>query len=235
MIHPTSIIHRDALIGDEVEIGPFCLVGPGVELRKGTVVQERCSIGSESGTLGEEIQSTVIGTNSIIRSGSVIYSGVLSGNFLTTGHNAIIREKSLIGDRCSIGSGAQLQGGSIIGNRVRLHSNVHIGAGAVLEDDVWLYSNVLLTNDPNPPSDQILEVFVGQESVILAGTLLMPGVRVGANNVVLPLSKVTRSFEGEGQLIGGSPAKVIGKASMLKMTGNRAMPAYPWAQRFERL
>ena len=35
-IHPTSIIHDNSKIDDSVEIGPFCIIDEGVEIKKGT-------------------------------------------------------------------------------------------------------------------------------------------------------------------------------------------------------
>ena len=32
VIHPTAIIDADAVLGQNVKIGPYCVVGPGVVL-----------------------------------------------------------------------------------------------------------------------------------------------------------------------------------------------------------
>ena len=37
MIHPSSIIDPAAIIADSVEIGPFCLIGPDVEIDEETL------------------------------------------------------------------------------------------------------------------------------------------------------------------------------------------------------
>ena len=39
MIHPSSIIDPSAKIADSVEIGPFCLIGPNVEIEEGTKIE----------------------------------------------------------------------------------------------------------------------------------------------------------------------------------------------------
>ena len=36
IIHETSIVHPSSKIDDSVEIGPFCIVGENVEIKKGT-------------------------------------------------------------------------------------------------------------------------------------------------------------------------------------------------------
>ncbi len=35
-IHSTAIIHDKSLIDDSVEIGPYCIIDEGVEIKKGT-------------------------------------------------------------------------------------------------------------------------------------------------------------------------------------------------------
>jgi len=48
----------------------------------------------------------VIGDNAQIRCGTTIYEGTTIGSYLTTGHNVVIREENLIGERVLVGSGA---------------------------------------------------------------------------------------------------------------------------------
>ena len=46
-IHPTSIIHDNSKIDDSVEIGPFCIIDEGVEIKKGIksteLIKEFCN------------------------------------------------------------------------------------------------------------------------------------------------------------------------------------------------
>jgi len=51
-IHPSSVVHPDAVLADDVDIGPFCVVGPKVKIGAGTrlkshvVVDGRTTIGA---------------------------------------------------------------------------------------------------------------------------------------------------------------------------------------------
>ena len=38
MIHPTAIVYPGARLADDVEVGPFCVIGADVEIGAGTVV-----------------------------------------------------------------------------------------------------------------------------------------------------------------------------------------------------
>ncbi len=35
LVHPTALVEAAARLADDVEIGPFCIVGPGVSLGRG--------------------------------------------------------------------------------------------------------------------------------------------------------------------------------------------------------
>lgn len=41
-IHPTAIVEDGAVIGANAHIGPFCIVGPQVEIGEGTVLKSSC-------------------------------------------------------------------------------------------------------------------------------------------------------------------------------------------------
>ena len=63
-IHPTSIVHPDAEIGENVFIGPFCNIGKyarladGVQLYSHVVVEGRTTIGSNSRIFSFRIRRT---------------------------------------------------------------------------------------------------------------------------------------------------------------------------------
>ena len=43
MIHKSSVIDQKAKIGKNVKIGPFCFVGPKVQLEEGVELISKCS------------------------------------------------------------------------------------------------------------------------------------------------------------------------------------------------
>jgi UDP-N-acetylglucosamine acyltransferase len=43
-IHPLSIVEEGARLADDVEVGPFCIVGPEVTLGAGCVLQSHVTI-----------------------------------------------------------------------------------------------------------------------------------------------------------------------------------------------
>ena len=44
MIHKTAIVDTKAKISENVEIGPYCIIGPGVEIETNTVLHSHVNI-----------------------------------------------------------------------------------------------------------------------------------------------------------------------------------------------
>lgn len=43
-IHPSAVVHADAKLADDVEIGPFAVIGPAVEIDCGSVIGPHCVV-----------------------------------------------------------------------------------------------------------------------------------------------------------------------------------------------
>lgn len=151
------------------------------EIGKNSVIQDNVIIGSsDDGTIE-------IGENAIIRSGTVIYSGVKIGKNLRTGHNILIRENTEIGDDVLVGTNSVVDGNCKIGSRVSIQTNVYITTYTVIEDDVFMGPCAVTTNDK-------YMMYGGAE---LKGPIIKKGAKIGANSTILPGIVV-----GEGAIIG---------------------------------
>lgn len=230
-IHPTAIVSPKARLGAGVTIGPFCLIHDQVELDADVTVGAYCELGHPSRLSdGSPLR---IGAGSLIRSHSVFYEGSSFGPGLVTGHRVTVRELTRAGRGFQLGTKGDVQGHCQIGDYVRTHSNVHIGQKSVIGNCVWLFPDVLLTNDPNPPSEHLLGPVIEDYAVIAAKATLLPGVRVGAHAVVGAHSLVSADVE-PSMLVNGAPAKPVCKASFLRMKHDPRLKAYPWTARFFR-
>ena len=230
-IHPTAIVSGASKIGDNVEIGPFCIIHAHVEIGSGTQINAYSELGIPT-PLARSAGLT-IGTNSVVRSHAVIYAGSTIGGGLQTGHNISIRENSVIGKGFQLGSRGDVQGDCVIGDFTRTHADVHIGKKSKIGSYVWLYPEVLLTNDPTPPSDEQLAVIIEDFVVIASKTLIMPGVKIGQGAVIAAASVVTIDVAPE-RVAQGNPAKEICDANLLRMHSDPRLKAYPWRTRFHR-
>src|SRR3712207_4749747 len=102
-IHPTAIVDSKAEIDGDVQVGPYCVIGAGVKIGKGSrlqahvVVQGRTSLG-QSNTLfpfasvgsipqdlkyREEPSELIIGDRNIIREYVSLNPGTAGGGMLT--------------------------------------------------------------------------------------------------------------------------------------------------------
>lgn len=151
-----------------------------VNIGVGTVIEDNVILGHlEEGTV-------IIGENSLIRSGSIIYSNVRIGKNFNTGHNVLIRENTEIGDNVLIGTNSVVDGNCKIGSGVKGQTNVYIAAYTTIEDDVFMGPCSVTTNDKY--------MIYG---VDLKGPIIKKGAKIGANSTILPGIII-----GEGVTIG---------------------------------
>ncbi|HHV03434.1 MAG TPA: N-acetyltransferase [Bacteroidales bacterium] len=231
MIHPTALVSSSAIIDDGVEIGAYSIIHENVWIKKHTKVGAFCEIGLPTPLAKEAILE--IGENSIIRSHSVIYLGSRIGSGLQTGHHVCIRENSEISEGVQLGSRTDVQGDCSIGAYTKMHADVHIGKKSKIGSFVWLFPEVLLTNDPIPPSEQLIGVTIEDYCVVAAKVLIFPGVTL-ANNAVVAAGSVVKVDIPEWKLASGNPAKPICDVRILRMPSNPKEKAYPWRSRFHR-
>jgi UDP-3-O-[3-hydroxymyristoyl] glucosamine N-acyltransferase len=231
LIHPTAIVSPQAQIRTNVRIGAFSIIHPNVIIEEGTTIEPYCEIGHPT-TLADG-SPLIIGGQSLIRSHSILYEGSMFGPKLVTGHHVTVRERTVAGKNLQIGTKSDIQGHCSFGDFVRLHSNVHIGQKSTIGNFVWLFPDVLLTNDANPPSNDLHGAIVGDFSVLCAKVTILPGVNIGKHSVVGSQSLVGIDVQ-DGMFANGSPAKILCKASILRMKENPAQKAYPWPYRFSR-
>lgn len=236
VIRDNVIIGEECVIAENVYIDLGVIIRDNVTIGKNTFIGARCIIGEY---LVEFIQErdkqkhkTVIGENSLLRSETIIYGENNFGHDLQTGHRVTIRENSRIGHNVRIGTLSDIQGNCDIGNYVNMHSNVHIGQKSVVKDYVWIFPYVVLTNDPNPPSEELLGVTVEEYAVIATGTVVLPGQVIKSDALVGAGAIVNKNVEEETVVV-GNPIRKIGDVKNIKnkVTGEAV---YPWRYHFDR-
>ena len=186
-----AVVADDAIIGEPVRIGPFCVLGVD---------------GS-----GREL---VLGDGATIRSHTVIYRGTVIGPRFHAGHGVLVRESTTIGEDVSIGSHSIVEHHVTVGDRVRLHSNCFVPEYSVLESGAWLGPGVIVTNAryPNRPDTKVnLEgVCVSEGAVVGAGAVLLPGVTIGARAIVGAGAVVVHDV-ADGDTVVGNPGRSVGR------------------------
>lgn len=235
-IKDNVVIGDNVVIEDDVYIDYGVIIRDNVHIKKGTFIGARCILGEYLMDFVRDRVKTahplVIGENSILRSETIIYGDTEIGASFQTGHRVTIREKSKIGNHVNIGTLSDIQGDCEIGNYVHMHSNVHIGQKSVIKNYVWIFPYVVLTNDPTPPSETLKGVYVDEYAVIATGTVVLPGIRIGADSLVGAGSTVTKDVNAE-RVVVGNPARELGMTSIVKDKNTGECP-YPWRYSFDR-
>ena len=150
MIHNTAIIDTKAKISKNVKIGPFCVIGPNVEINEGTNIHSHvnisgntfigkenniypfASIGNDPQDLKFDGEQTKleIGNNNKIREYVTINPGTTGGGGQTK-----------IGDNCLFMVSSHVAHDCIVGNDVIIANNVPLGGHAHIEDNVVIGGN----------------------------------------------------------------------------------------------
>lgn len=230
------IIEKNVVIGDNSYLDYGCIIRENVELGANSYVGARCILGELLMDFHEDKKNKEhlleIGNNALIRSNTIIYGDCKIGDNFQTGHHVTVREKSIIENNTRIGTNSDIQGNCKIGSYVNIHSNVHIPQGAEIHNFVWIFPYVIFTNDPTPPSEQLLKVIIEEYAIISTSATCLPGITIGKNSLIGAGAVVTKSV-GENDVVVGNPARKICNITDLKnpATGEKQ---YPWPKKFSR-
>lgn len=172
-----------------------------VNLGAGTIIEDNVILGNrEDGVV-------TIGKNSLIRSGTVIYSGVKIGDNLRSGHNVLIRENTEIGDNVLVGTNSVIDGDCRIGNNVSIQTGVYVTKYTIIEDGVFLGPLCVTTNDKYMKYGVELKgPILKRNSRIGANSTIFPGITIGEDAIVGAGAVVTEDVV-PGDTVIGNPAR----------------------------
>lgn len=230
-IHPTSFVDTSAQLGSEVEIGPFTIVHGNVFIGDRTKIGAYCELGLPT-PLGNG-SALEIGNNALIRSHSIFYESSSFGSGLTTGHRVTVRENTTAGNDFQIGTLCEVQGDCQIGNHVRFQSSVFVGKKTKIGNFVWVLPYAVLTNDPTPPSNDLIGCVIQDYAVISAMAVVLPGITVGQRSLVAAHACVSKDVP-QNMVVAGVPARIIGETKSIKRRDGSKKSAYPWTMHFHR-
>ena len=150
MIHKTAIIDNKAKVSSSVNIGPYSVIGPNVEIGEDVIIHSHvnisgntiigsgnkiypfASIGNDPQDLKYNREKTklIIGKNNKIREYVTIHPGTEGGGKLTK-----------IGDNCLFMISSHVAHDCFIGNNVIIANNVPLGGHVTIEDNVVIGGN----------------------------------------------------------------------------------------------
>ncbi|PAU75953.1 acyl-ACP--UDP-N-acetylglucosamine O-acyltransferase [Halomonas salipaludis] len=147
MIHPTALVDPAARLADDVDVGPFSVIGADVEIGPGSqigphvVVKGPTVLGARTrifqfASVGEDCQDKkyageptrlVMGDDNVIREGVTLHRGTAQDRGETTiGSRNLFMAYAHVGHDCVIGSDC------ILANQVTLAGHVKLGDFAIL-------------------------------------------------------------------------------------------------------
>lgn len=142
MIHPTALIDPEARLADDVEVGPFTVIGPDVEIGAGSrigphvVIKGPTVLGARTrifqfASVGEDCQDKkyageptrlVMGDDNVIREGATLHRGTVQDRGETLiGSRNLFMAYVHVGHDCVIGNDC------IFANQVTLAGHVTMG------------------------------------------------------------------------------------------------------------
>lgn len=220
MISKTAIIHEGAVVEEGTIIHDYVVIYPNVVVKKGVEIFDHCVLGKipkspgcTSREISEEFNETVIGENTILSPGCVIYSGTEIGNNTLLGDFCSIREDCKIGNYCIISRNVSVNYNTVIGDRTKIMDNSHITGNAVIENDVFISVLVSTTNDNTMgreeyDTDHVGGPYIKKNATIGAGANILPNVVIGENCIVAASALVSRDVP-DNKLVMGIPAKIV--------------------------
>lgn len=182
-IHASAVVEDGARLAEDVEVGPFCCIGPEVTIGPGGMLQShvvvtgRTTIGARArlfpfASIGHQPQdlkyagepsTLAIGDDCLIREGVTINPGTRGGGMKTT-----------------------------VGNGCAFLANSHVGHDCTVGDHVVLSNNVMLAG----------HVSVGDYAILGGGAAVIQFARVGAHAFVGGLSGLENDLIPYGMAVG---------------------------------
>ncbi|MCL2010209.1 MAG: UDP-3-O-(3-hydroxymyristoyl)glucosamine N-acyltransferase [Synergistaceae bacterium] len=235
-VHQSAVVSAEAAVGEDVWIGPLCVIEQGAVLEQGVRLEGRAYVGHEvrlgAGTVVEPnvtlMHGTRVGKNCILHAGCVLGSdgfgflpseaglvkipqigGVIVGDEVEVGACSTI-DRGTIGDT-SVGDGTKID------NHVQIGHNVRIGKHCVICSMAGIAGSSVVEDGVT------VSVQVG----------ITDHVRVGKGAILAGRSGVTNDIPA-GAVVSGFPARAHNEAKKAQVLSTRLPELYERLKRLER-
>lgn len=143
IVHPTAIVDKKAQLGNDVEIGPYSIIGPkvvikdGVKIASNVVIDGRTTIGKgcrifHSAVLGTEPQDLkYAGEDTAVEIGE--YTTIRE--FATVNKSTNIEHPTRVGNHCLLMTYSHVAHDCQLGDRVILANSVNLAGHVLIENN----------------------------------------------------------------------------------------------------
>jgi UDP-N-acetylglucosamine acyltransferase len=164
-IHATAIVDRKAEIDDDVQVGPYCVVGAGVKIGSGSrlkshvVVEGRTTLGEANtifpfasvGSMPQDLKykgepsELIIGDRNTIREYVSLNPGTTGGGMVTrVGDDNLLMMYCHIAHDCILGNRNVIANGATLGGHVVIQDQVIVGGLVGIHQFVKIGSGAIL-------------------------------------------------------------------------------------------
>jgi UDP-N-acetylglucosamine acyltransferase len=188
-VHPTAIVSKKARLADDIQVGPYTIIGDNIVIGSKTEIGAYCVIEGKTsiGNSCEIFTGAVIGS----RPQDLKYKGETSS--LEIGDNNIIREYS------TFNPGTEENGKTVVGNNNLFMAYSHIAHDCIVGNDCIIANNGTLAG----------HVTIEDKAVVGGLVAIHQFVRVGRLSIIGGCSKVVQDIPPYSTC-DGHPARVYG-------------------------
>ena len=189
-ISELAVVDPAAQIGQNVRIGPFCVIGPDVTIGDGSELNNSVTIEG----------MTTIGKNNVFYPYSVVGVVPLDLKYQGEPTETIIGNSNVIREHVTIHRGTELGGGqTVIGNENILMTGMHVAHDCIVHNRTLIGNQVLLAGHVTVQDGAVISAMVGVHHFVRIGKYSYIGAKTAARRDVAPFLKTS-----------GNPAKIRG-------------------------
>ena len=177
MIHSTAIISKKSKISENVNIGPYCVIGPDVEIDTNTILHSHVNI----------VGNTKIGKNNEIFPFASIGTNPQDLKYKGESNSIIIGDNNKFREYVNINPGTS-QGGTVtkLGNNNLLMVYCHVAHDCILGNNIVLANNVQVGGHVTIEDNAIIGGSCAIHQFSRIGKLAMVGGMTGVLSDIIP-------------------------------------------------
>jgi UDP-N-acetylglucosamine acyltransferase len=180
-VHATAVVDRGARLGDGVEIGPYCIVGPGVSLGARTRLLSHVNVEGQ----------TEIGEDCVVHPFASLGGPPQHARHKGEATRLIIGDRNLIREHVTMNVGSSLGAGvTRVGSDGTFYANVHVGHDCVVGDGVLLTNLATLAGHVQIGDFAVLGGLAGIVQRVRIGRYAFVGALAAVPRDVIPFATV---------------------------------------------
>jgi len=192
-VHPTAIVHPEAVLGEGVVVGPWALIGPRVHVGDGTEIGPRVLVERD----------THIGEDCRVANGAVLGSDPQDLKFKGEQTTLEVGDRTVVREFATLNRGTSASGRTMVGSDCLLMAYSHVA------HDCEIGNHVVLANSVNMAGHVVIE-----DWAIVGGlTPIHQFVRIGAHAFIGGGSRIPQDIPPYCRAA-GSPPRLYGLNSV---------------------